>query len=142
VVISGARSPLQVVDARDLGAFILRCAEESSAGSFDGVGPWAAAEEFLAEMTPDGVDVRLVDVDAGSLAAAGVELPLLSGEPDMAAFMTRPGTVARAAGLTTRPLADTAAATRDWDAARGAPPLKVGPSPEAEAELLNRWVNT
>jgi hypothetical protein len=52
--------------------------------------------------------------------------------------MTRPGDRARAAGLVTRPLPETAAATRAWDLERGEPELKVGPTPEVEAALLSR----
>ena len=150
VAIIGARSPLQVVDARDLGSFIVRCAETSAVGSFDGVGPWAPVEEFLAEITPAGVEARLIDISAEAMATAesslpllaGTSLPLLTGEPEAVAFMSRPGDRARANGLRTRPLAETAEATREWDSARGSPPLKVGPSPEAEERILSRWVIT
>jgi 2'-hydroxyisoflavone reductase len=138
VAIIGARSPLQVVDARDLGSFIVRCAETSAVGSFDGVGPWAPVDEFLAEITPAGVEVHLIDIGAEAMATAESSLPLLTGEPEAVAFMSRPGDRARANGLRTRPLAETAEATREWDSARGSPPLKVGPSPEAEAELLRQ----
>ncbi len=79
VAIIGARSPLQVVDARDLGAFIVRCAETSAVGSFDGVGPWAPVEEFLAEITPAGVEARLIDIGAEAMAAAESSLPLWPG---------------------------------------------------------------
>jgi 2'-hydroxyisoflavone reductase len=145
VAIIGARSPLQVVDARDLGAFMVRCAETGAVGSFDGVGPWAPVEEFLAEITPEGVEAHLVDIGAAVAAAesslpllSGTSLPLLTGEPEAVAFMSRPGEQARANGLRTRPLTETAAATREWDTARGTPALRVGPSPEVEAELLRQ----
>ena len=52
--------------------------------------------------------------------------------------MTRPGSRARAAGLITRPLVETGEATRAWDAERGEPALKVGPTPDVEAALLSR----
>jgi 2'-hydroxyisoflavone reductase len=142
VAIVSPRAPIQIVDARDLGAFIVHCAETGAVGGFDAVGPWAPAEEFLREITASGVDARLVDVGGDALEAAGTHLPLVSGEPEMAAFMTRPGTLARAAGLVTRTLAETAEATRAWDASRGEPALKVGPSPGVEAELVNRSVNS
>jgi 2'-hydroxyisoflavone reductase len=136
IAIVGSRAPLQVVDARDLGRFIVVCAESGVAGAFDAVGPSAPIEEFLATITPPGVEARFVDVGGAALEKAGVGLPLLSAEPESAAFMTRPGSRARAAGLVTRPLADTGAATRAWDVERGEPPLKVGPTLEVEAELL------
>ena len=129
-------APLQVVDGRDLGAFIVRCAIDGAAGPFDGVGPFAALSEMLAVATPPGVDYRLVDVGGAALAASGVDLPLLSPEETPRAFLTRTGTRARAAGLTNRPLADTVADLRAWDHGRGEPPLVVGPSPEQERALL------
>lgn len=136
VAVLAPSAPLQIIDARDLGSFVARCASDAVAGAFDGVGPYATPGEMLAEITPPGVDARVVGVSAEALAAADVTLPLLAQEPD--AMMSRPGERARAAGLTTRPAAETAAATREWDAARGHPPLKVGPTAEQESELLRR----
>ncbi len=136
VAIVGGGAPLQVVDARDLGQFIVVCAESRVTGAFDAVGPWSPIEEFLATITPSGVAARFVDVGGEALEKVGVRLPLLSADPEPAAFMTRPGSRAKAAGLATRPLADTAAATRAWDVERGEPPLKVGPTAEVEAGLL------
>ena len=127
-------APLQIVDGRDLGAFMVRLAADAAAGGFDGVGPFAPVPDLLAEITPEGADARLVGVSAEALEAADVALPLVSQEPD--AFMSRPGARARAAGLETRSAAQTAAATRAWDAERGEPALKVGPTVEQEAALL------
>ena len=136
MAIAGPGAPLQIVDARDLGAFIVHCAESRPAGAFDAVGPWAPIEEFLATITPEGVDARFVDVGWEALEAAGIGLPLLSADPELSAFMTRPGERARAAGLITRPLVETAEATRAWDRERGEPELKNAPTPEVEAQLL------
>ena len=59
------------------------CAVQSRepAGAFDAVGPWAPIEEFLATITPEGVDTRFVDVGWEALEAAGIGLPLLSADP-------------------------------------------------------------
>ena len=134
VAVLDTTTPLQIVDARDLGAFMVGLATGAVAGSFDGVGPYAAVTDLLTEITPVGTDARFVAVTSDQLEAAGVALPLLSREADV--FMARPGTRARAAGLTTRPAADTAAYTREWDQARGEPDLRVGPSAEEERALL------
>ena len=134
VAVLDTTTPLQMVDARDLGAFMVGLAVGAVAGSFDGVGPYAPVTDLLAGITPAGVEVRFVPVSPEQLEGAGVALPLLSREPD--AFMARPGERARAAGLTTRPAAETADYTRAWDAERGAPALKVGPTTELETELL------
>jgi 2'-hydroxyisoflavone reductase len=138
VAIVGAGAPLQVIDARDLGQFIVGCAESGVAGAFDAVGPWAPIEEFLATITPSDVEARFVDVGAEALEKAGVGLPLMSADPEPAAFMTRPGSRAQTVGLVTRPLTDTGTATRAWDVDRGEPPLKVGPMAEVEATLVAR----
>jgi hypothetical protein len=76
-------------------------------------------------------------VDIGPLAAAqGIQLPMVSGESDADGFMARPGTEARANGLTTRPIAETAAAIRAWDAERGHPDLVAGPTADDEAAAV------
>lgn len=134
IVVVDTATPLQIVDARDLGAFMIGLAAGAVAGAFDGVGPWAPVTDMLTEITPAGVDARFVPVSEDRLTAAGITLPLLGDAPE--ALATRPGTRARAAGLTTRSAVETAEATRAWDDERGRPPLKVGPSPEQEQALL------
>jgi 2'-hydroxyisoflavone reductase len=136
VVVHDAAAPMQIIDVRDLGAFLLRCATTGAAGAFDGVGPFGPTGELLAEITPEGVAARLVEVDAATLAAADIELPMTIDDPRDAVISLRPGVEARRAGLTTRRAAETAEATRAWDDARGRPPLKVGPSRAQEAALL------
>jgi 2'-hydroxyisoflavone reductase len=134
IAVLDTTTPLQIVDARDLGAFMVALATGAVTGAFDGVGPSAVVTDLLADITPDGVDARFVPLTPEQLEAAGVGLPLLSRESP--AFMARPGKRARAAGLTTRPAAETADYTRAWDTDRGAPVLKVGPSAEQEVALL------
>jgi hypothetical protein len=136
VVVRDASAPMQIIDVRDLGAFLLVCATTGAAGAFDGVGPYAPTGELLAEITPAGVVARLVEVDAATLAAAGVALPMMIDDPRDAIISVRPGVEARRTGLTTRSASETAEATRSWDDARGRPALKVGPSRDQEAALL------
>jgi 2'-hydroxyisoflavone reductase len=136
VVVRDASAPMQIIDVRDLGAFLLVCATMGAAGAFDGVGPYAPTGELLAEITPAGVVARLVEVDGATLAAADLTLPMMIDDPRDAVISLRPGAGARRAGLTTRSASDTAEATRAWDDARGRPPLKVGPSRAQEAALL------
>jgi len=136
VVVPDASAPMQIIDVRDLGAFLVRCATTVAAGAFDGVGPFASTAFLLAEITPPGVTARLVEIDAAALAAAGITLPMVSDDPNDAILSSRPGRLARAAGLTTRTAAETAEATRRWDDERGRPPLTKGPMREQEAALV------
>ena len=133
VAVVSPDAPLQVIDGRDLGTFMVRCAVDTTPGAFDGVGPHAPLSDLLAQLVPEGVGHRLVDVGGAALEAAGVVLPLLSPEEVPEAFLARPGVDARAAGLTTRPLADTVADLRAWDADRGTPPLVAGPTARRRA---------
>lgn len=139
VVVRDVSAPMQIIDVRDLAAFLVRCAATAAVGSFDGVGPFAATSSLLAEIAPAHVRFRLVEVDSASLTAAGVTLPMMLDDPHDAVISSRPGTRARAAGLITRPAADTAAATRSWDEERGRPVLTKGPTREQEAALARRY---
>jgi hypothetical protein len=136
VVVRDASAPMQIIDVRDLGAFLVRCAATAAVGAFDGVGPFAATGRLLAEITPAKVRFRLVEVDSASLAAAEVTLPMMLDDPHDDIISSRPGTLARAAGLTTRSAAETAEATRRWDEERGRPKLTKGPTRRQEADLI------
>jgi 2'-hydroxyisoflavone reductase len=97
------------------------------------------AELLEACRTP--TPTELVWVSSDRLRGAGVEewmgVPLWIGDPAWKAANLVDATRARAAGLTTRTVADTVAATRAWDEARGGPPPGADSfPPEAEAELL------
>ena len=104
----------------------------------DGAGHVIADRGVPGDDHPGGRrSARFVDVGWEALEAAGIGLPLLSAaDPELTAFMTRPGERAHAAGLITRPLVETAEATRGWDRERGEPELKNAPTPEVEAQLL------
>jgi hypothetical protein len=136
VVVRDVAAPVQIIDVRDLGAFLVRCAVTRPAGAFDGVGPFAPTGELLSEITPAGVVANLVEIDSATLAAAGITLPMMLHDPNDAIISSRPGAAARAAGLTTRIAAETADATRAWDEERGRPPLRVGPTREQEAAVI------
>jgi hypothetical protein len=129
-------APVQVIDARDLAAFMLGLATGGAVGAFDAVGPFDRLRGMLDAMVPSGVDTELVDVGPGRLEAAGVSLPLVDGDPDAAPLMTRPGSRSLDAGLACRDVADSARDTVAWDRERGSPELRVGPSPAERAALL------
>jgi 2'-hydroxyisoflavone reductase len=135
VAVVDPRAPAQVVDARDLGAFLLTCARTRVTGVMDAVGPWAPFGDMLAQMAPPERSTTLVPVPFAAVEAAGVTLPLLN--QGAAALMSRPGTHAVAAGLHTRSLRETAADTLAWDRERGSPPLRTGPTAAQEHALLH-----
>jgi len=136
VPIAWPQAPVQVIDARDLGAFLLTVAQNRHSGQLDAVGPWAPLSRFLSDLSVPGRPYELVDVGPEALAAAKVTLPLVSGDPADRPLMTRPGTHAVNAGLQTRSLRQTAADTAGWDRHRGRPPLTTGPGAQARATLL------
>lgn len=142
-----AEAPMQCVDARDMGAWTVRLAEERASGPFTAARPSttfaAMVEETVAAV---GVDAELVHVDGDWLVEHGVDgaqLPLWSeGSPELALAM---GTSrAEAAGLTHRPFADVVRDTLAWAEAQPdqATRAGVGLPPEREQELLVAWSAT
>jgi 2'-hydroxyisoflavone reductase len=136
---------VQFVDVRDLAAWLVRAAETGLTGTFDGIGPPMRFGEFLAR-TAVGVgrpDPELVWVAEEFLRAHGVgyysgerALPLWVPLPEYAGHSSRDVAPSLAAGLTIRPLEDTARDTRDWYRSVGSPGLTTGLTEEDEAELL------
>jgi hypothetical protein len=83
-------------------------------------------------------------IDRGFLEAHEVRrwagprsLPLWLPLPDFAGFMTRDTSAARAAGLSTRPLAVTARDTLDW--LRGSNGPVIGLAADEEQAVLAAW---
>jgi hypothetical protein len=71
VIVRDASAPIQIIDVRDLGAFLIRCAATAAVGAFDGGGPFAPTASLLAEITPSGVMARLVEGDSATLSWPG-----------------------------------------------------------------------
>jgi 2'-hydroxyisoflavone reductase len=138
--------PLQLIDARDLAAWIVRALEEGCTGRFNASGPavpitvGGVLEACRAAVGGDGA--RLTWVHDDLLSQAGIapwtELPLWVP----AAFVEAPQLHAdcgraRAAGLTFRPLAETIRDTLAWDNSRPASePRRAGLAPATERALL------
>jgi 2'-hydroxyisoflavone reductase len=129
--------PVQLVDVRDLGAFLVKLAEDRTGGVFNATGPAQPLTlgETLARIAP-GAD--LVWVDDATLLEAGVgpwmELPLwLPGEEHVGILQADIGR-ALAAGIAFRPLEETARDTLAWslEAGEQRPTL----SREREQEIL------
>jgi nucleoside-diphosphate-sugar epimerase len=140
--------PVQVVDVRDLAAWLLRAAEDGLSGAYDGIGAPVPMGEFLAQVAAGaGVSPELTWVDQDFLAEQGVEawmgprsLPLWLPVPEYAGFADRDVSPALAAGLATRPLADTARDALAWEnEVAGEHQLAAGLTESEEAEVLAAW---
>jgi 2'-hydroxyisoflavone reductase len=137
---------VQVIDVRDLGAWLVRGLEDGLSGTFNACGdplPFTDVVEAAAAAAANGS--RTVWVDEQLLLDEGVgpwlELPLWLPSSERSFFGETPNEKAKAAGLSLRPLAETVGATLEW--ARTTPVVGgsrvVGPSglaPDREAELL------
>jgi nucleoside-diphosphate-sugar epimerase len=105
--------PLQLVDARDLAAFVLDMTTARATGAFNAVGAQLTWGEMLAACVVPGSPTQLVWVADERLRAAGLgdeDLPLwiAADDADNAGFMQISGARAVAAGLRHRPIAQTA----------------------------------
>ena len=129
--------PVQLIDARDLGAFLVHLAEERTGGVFNGTGPAQPLTlgETLTRIAPDA---ELEWVDDQRLLAAGVgpwmELPLWLPGDEYAGLLRADISRALAAGLTFRPLEETARNTLAWS--REAGEQRPTLSREKEREIL------
>jgi nucleoside-diphosphate-sugar epimerase len=138
---------VQVVDVRDLAAWIVTAAEQRTTGAYDGVGPAMAVGDLLAQVAqgvgsgPTGT-TGLTWVADDVLAAHDVQpwagddaLPLWLPRPAYDGMLSHDVAPSYAAGLTTRPIAETARDTLAW--ARAHPDAaRTGLSREREAEVL------
>jgi nucleoside-diphosphate-sugar epimerase len=131
--------PVQLIDARDLGAFLVHVAERRTSGVFNATGP---AEPLTLGETLEriGTGGRLVWVGDQTLLDAGVgawmELPLWLPGEEYAGLLRADVSRAVAAGLTFRPLEETARDTLAWSLAAGEQRPTL--TREKERELLSR----
>jgi 2'-hydroxyisoflavone reductase len=147
--------PWQFVDARDLGAWLVQLCEERTAGAFNATGPIGgitAGEVLEACRTEAASDATLTWVDESFLLEREVgewmELPLWVAQAGESAHLhTADVSRAAAAGLVTRPVAETVRDTLDWARSRNAPGAGtaamstegVGLDPAKERKLLAEW---
>ncbi|HEX2175613.1 MAG TPA: NAD-dependent epimerase/dehydratase family protein [Nocardioidaceae bacterium] len=138
--------PVQVIDVRDLAAWLVGAAERQVRGTFDATGPRMRRADVLAAVAAGvGTEPRLVWVPQEFLLENGVapwmgdrSLPLWLPLPEYAGLMDRDVTATVEAGLVVRPLEETARDTFDW--LQQAPEAKVvGLSATEQRELLHRW---
>jgi 2'-hydroxyisoflavone reductase len=143
--------PVQLVDARDLAAWMLDLAERRVAGAFNGTSPpgrQTMGEVLGAAVAATGSDADLVWISDDRLEALAVEpwmeLPLWIPAAEFPGTWAVGTERAQAAGLRCRPIAETVADVWDWLRAGGESELDAWRSehrpppmpPDRERELL------
>ncbi len=165
--------PLQWIDVRDLAAWLVTLVERGTAGTFNAVGPASPGrwgDVLGACVAAAGSGAKLEWVPNAWLEEHGMggedAFPIWTAPVgEFAGFHRWKNDRAEAAGLTFRPMSDTAKALLDWypgeierrirvtreleeaAKAKGQPPrkgpdpssLRAGPTPEREQELLAKW---
>jgi len=136
----------QVIDVRDLASWLVDAAEQRLTGVYDATGPAMQMADLLAELS-DGVGVAPELVWAGHAFLTGHEVEPWMGDHSLPLWLPRPEydgmcdhdvSAAFEAGLSTRPLADTARDTLAWLRDTPDPPL-TGLTIEEERKLLDTW---
>ncbi|MFC4728920.1 NAD-dependent epimerase/dehydratase family protein [Coralloluteibacterium thermophilus] len=144
------RDPVQMIDGRDLGEWMIRLAEAGTTGTFNAVGPdYRLSTDAMVHgiHAVTGGPVRFTHVPAAFLAEQGVrfgaDLPVwFPQEHEFGGYGQVSNARALAAGLSFRPFATTVADLLAWY--RGLPSerqaeLRAGMPREREAELLRAW---
>ncbi|MGX7707056.1 NAD-dependent epimerase/dehydratase family protein [Methylobacterium sp. Gmos1] len=138
-----AADPVQLIDVRDLAGWIVRAMGDGLSGTFDAVAPPCTRRAFLECCAAAlGASYRATWADPGFLDRHGVaresgpfSLPLPL--PDTIGDASRDVSPALAAGLTVRPLEETARDTLRWLNTEGGP--VTGLTAVEEAALLSAW---
>jgi 2'-hydroxyisoflavone reductase len=140
---------IQVIDVRDLAAWVLSVAEAGQAGTYNATGPdYVLTMGVLLEACRQASDsaAQITWVDEQFLLDAGVtpwsELPLWvpTTDPSTRGFDAVDCTRAMRAGLRFRPIEETVQDTLAWTSARSAAwEWRAGLTQEREAEVLRAW---
>jgi 2'-hydroxyisoflavone reductase len=130
-------APVQFIDAKDLGTWLVDLSERKTRGVYNATHPGCTWQELLKTCREvSGSDATFEWVPAEVLNEQEVgewmELPLWLSDPDSAALHETDVSRALAAGLTFRPLEETVRDTLE----HAATVEGVGLTPEREAELL------
>lgn len=133
--------PVQMIDTRDLGAFMVTLLEQGASGYYNATGPntpltWTQWMDMFSQAT--GSSPALTWVAEEFLTERGLnagDLPFWF-PPDYTNVFAVSVQKAIDAGLTYRPAVETARDTLAW---KGSDPLTVGLKPERETELLAEW---
>ncbi len=140
----------QIIDARDLASFLIHMVETSTMGTFNASGPespMTMAEMLYGIRAVTTGEIGFTWIPWEFLEEKGIrpwaDMPAwVPSTPEMIGFSTFSQLRALAAGLTLRPLADTARDTIEWHNARPEEErtqMRSGLSRANEAELLRAW---
>jgi 2'-hydroxyisoflavone reductase len=139
--------PVQIIDGRDLGEWMIRLAEAKTIGTFNACGPdYTLGMDAMLHgcQAVTGGGMTLTHVTPGFLEQQQVGLPIWvsPSHPHYGGYGAVSNARAIAAGLTFRPLATTVADLLAWF--RGLPAerqakLNAGLTRDKEAELLKAW---
>jgi 2'-hydroxyisoflavone reductase len=138
--------PVQIIDVRDLASFTLRMAEARRTGIYNATGPdygLTMAQALTTCREVSGSDATFTWVPEEFLLQQQVtpwmEMPLWVPEASSGLGQVNVSK-AVAAGLTFRPLAETARATLAWDRTREpVAERRAGMKPEKEQAILMAW---
>ncbi|MGZ4426987.1 MAG: NAD-dependent epimerase/dehydratase family protein [Nocardioidaceae bacterium] len=138
--------PVQVIDVDDLAAWLVHSVETETVGRFNATGDTLSFDDVLAAcVEAAGTRPRFVAADGAFLADRGVEpwmgpesLPLWLPLEGYAGFSSRTNHAAKEAGLTVRPLLETAREALAWERELGLDRTdrSAGLSPDRERALL------
>ncbi|MFC4140091.1 MULTISPECIES: NAD-dependent epimerase/dehydratase family protein [unclassified Microbacterium] len=134
--------PVALIDVRDLASWLVTAAEQRIDGVFNATGPKTSLGEVLEtsrQVAHSEAALRPVPLDR--MADLGIaewmgpkSMPLWIADQEWRWFATMDTSRARAAGLVTRPLADTLADTLDFERTRDVP-RQAGLTDEEEREV-------
>ena len=150
------KDPIQIIDARDLAAFSLRCLEQRLSGTFNVISSWdqftigdlvatsiSAAKEWTRPPEEPSPVWMAADFLSTQNVAPWSDMPVwVPDGPDSYGFSRTSVKRAQAVGMRIRPLADTVTDTLQWHLKRPAneqAALRAGVKAEREAEVLAAW---
>jgi 2'-hydroxyisoflavone reductase len=135
--------PVQLIDAADLGDWMVQASERGVAGVFTATGPAErlTMESFLERIRRAlGSHARLVWVETEVLRAAGLkewqDIPFWTEDPAFAGQFSFDVSKAVSAGFRYRPLEESVASLREWLQREGRLESELGLSIERERVLL------
>lgn len=144
VVPQGADQPVQLIDVRDLGAWLLDAAEQRLSGAYTLAGETTTLDAMLSTAREAaGHHGPLLPADASRLEELDVRpwmgprsLPMWLPMPDSVGFLDHDTSAAERAGLRRRPLAETLRDALAWERTQEGQPHGAGLSEDEHAEIV------